>query len=106
MIWVVLDMQPTRINVPGWLELAKENESKGKSIEAEIGLNVYSYVKVKERLASELGLHLESTEDETLAEHKQFPLIQQIREARTYRKAASTYGEKWVASHVDEMGDV
>lgn len=106
MIWVVLDMQPTKIDTQGWLELAAENESKGRSIEAEIGLNVYAYVKVKERIASELGLHLVNTEDETLAEHKQFELIQKIRKAREYRKAASTYGQKWIANHVDEMGEV
>lgn len=106
MIWVVLDMEPTRVNIQGWLELATENESKGRSIEAEIGLNVYAYTKVKDHLALHYGLRLENTQDEMLAEYKHIPIIQKIREARSYRKMSSTYGRKWVEKHCDEDGNV
>jgi len=100
MIWVVLDMQPTRVDVRGWLDLATENESKGRSIEAEIGVNVYSPKKVIELLATNYGLKLDSTGDEVLAEYKTLPVIQKIRDARRFRKAASTYGNNWIEKYV------
>jgi len=107
MIWVVLDMPPARVNMDGWLTLAKENESKGKSIEEELGVNVFSYKKVKEMIAAKYGIGLANTEDETLAEYKHLPIIQKIREGRGYRKAVSTYGEVWLQKHATPPdGDV
>src|SRR5574340_179861 len=107
MIWVVLDMAPVHVDVDGWRTLAIENESKGRSIEAEIGLNVFSYKTIKEFLAREYSLQLQDTADETLAEYKHLPIIQKIREGRSYRKASSTYGQKWLDDNVqDDAGTV
>jgi DNA polymerase I-like protein with 3'-5' exonuclease and polymerase domains len=104
-MWAILDMQPVKIDVAKWLTTVKGLELRGRAIEAEIGLNVYSPNQVKERLSRELGKNLQDTAAETLHEFDGNPLVDKILIARMCRKAESTYGEKWLEENL-EAGDL
>ncbi len=108
MIWAVLDFQPVHIDVAGWEKLADEGEQRGKAIEAEIGVNVYSPKQVLSFVNSRLPkkLQITSTGEEVLSSLPPDPMIDKILEARMWRKASSTYGHKWLASNVEEDGNV
>ncbi|MBE0573334.1 hypothetical protein IH575_00320 [Candidatus Dojkabacteria bacterium] len=99
MVWVVANLQPVRIDVSRWLEFAKINKAKADSIELEIGVNTMSPKQVKERLLT-LGINVESTGDEILAEYAGNHFVDKVREARMYRTAVSKYGDKWIEKHV------
>lgn len=100
-IFPTLDMNPVKVDVEGWTKMAVEFQQKGQEIEDEIGVNVYSPQQVKKALA-ENGLHVQNTQALTLLEYADIPLVASILDARTYRKAASTYGIKWLEKYVEE----
>jgi len=94
-IFPTLDMQPVKVNVDAWRRAAIEFDETGRAIEQEIGVNVYSPAQVKKGAASQ-GLRLLDTQASTLEEYPDHPFISKVLEARTYRKASSTYGTKWL----------
>lgn len=115
-IWSFADMQPSKIDVKGWLKMVEGFARRGQSIEEDLGINVYSHVQVKAYVKTELGIvvpntnakktmeplirDLRMTQQDTTAD-----VIEQILEARTFRKAVSTYGPKWIENGVEE-GDL
>ena len=103
-IWSVLDMQPIRVNPKRWMEMAEDFVHKGQELENRLGINVYSSKQVKEFLLRRLGKKLKSTAAEFLEEIGD-PLTEDILLARQYRKASSTYGQKWIERYLEE-GDL
>lgn len=95
MLWPVMDMPGFRVDVDGWKTMTAEFLEKSSALEKELGINVMSPAQVK-KAAAENGLHLKDTSAETLQEFQDRPFIQKIIETRMYRKAVSTYGEKWL----------
>jgi hypothetical protein len=64
-MWALLDMQPVKIDVGKWLSTVKALEIKGRAIETELGLNVYSAPQVKAYLDRVLHIHVKDTAAET-----------------------------------------
>lgn len=106
MIFPVLDMQGFRVDAEGWEVMVKEFARKGMEIQDELGFNVNSQAQVLEALKKREKLHLPNTEKETLKEYADRPTVAKIIEARMYRKAASTYGMKWLEENVEADGKV
>ncbi len=103
MIWVVLDMQPVRVDYQRWAKMAPEFEKRGREIEAELGVNVMSPKQVKAFLA-EHKISVDSTGEEVLSEYEGVDVVDKILDARKNRTASSKYGEKWLASFVEDGG--
>lgn len=106
MIFPLLDLQGFRVDVPGWETMVKEFERKGHEIEDELGFNVYSQAQVIANVKRLAHIQLQNTQKETLMEFIDNPVIAKIIEARMYRKAASTYGMKWLENNVEADGKV
>jgi DNA polymerase I-like protein with 3'-5' exonuclease and polymerase domains len=106
MIFPLLDLQGFRVDVEGWEKMATEFERQGREIEEIIGFNVYSQAQVKANVHRMAKIHLPDTKKETLEEHRHHPLIDAVLTARMYRKAASTYGLKWLEKNVEADGKV
>ena len=102
-IWTVMDFKPIKINVKRWLEMAIEFEQKGKELEEQLGINVYSHTQVKAFISKNLHENIKDTQAETLQE-LEHPLVDDILLARQYRKATSTYGKAWIDKYVEEDG--
>lgn len=98
-IWAFLDFQPWRVDVDNWLKRAEYYAAKGKEIEEQIGLNVKSYKKVKERLNQE-GIPVQSTGAGILEPYRDHPLVAAVLEARSWRTANETYGSRWIKQNV------
>jgi DNA polymerase I-like protein with 3'-5' exonuclease and polymerase domains len=102
-LWAVLDFKPVKIDRENWVELAAKCETKGRDIENEIGMNVFSYKKVLEYLQVEHALNIDDTAADTLAPYAEnIPIVAKILEARGWRKASSTYGQGWLDKHANE----
>ncbi len=104
-IWTFLDLKPVKINTKRWMELAAEHEQKGKEIEDELGINVNSVQQVKSLVRTQSGIELENAQAETLkflADKIGKDLVDKILSAKSYRKAASTYGSAWISNFVEE----
>lgn len=106
MIFPVLDLEGFRVDVEGWEKMVQEFERRGQAIQEELGFNVYSRPQVLIALKKIERLSLQNTDATTLAEYADRPLVQKILEARMYRKAASTYGMKWLEENVESDGKV
>lgn len=104
-IWVVVNTAPVKVDKDGWHELSVSHAALAKSLEMELGVNVMSPKQVKEMLNS-IGIPVESTGDEILAEYAGTPEIDKIREARSYRTAVSKFGDTWLEKFADENGHV
>jgi DNA polymerase-1 len=102
-IWAVLDMKPIKVNTKRWLEMAVEFEQRGRELEGELGINVNSHTQVKAYILKTLRKTIDNTEAQTL-EGLQSDVADKILLARQYRKATSTYGEKWVQNNVEADG--
>lgn len=100
MIWVILDMQPVKVDYKRWQEMAVVFEEKGKSIEQEIGVNVMSPLQVKNYLEKN-RIKVESTGAEILEEFEGNEVVDKILQARLYRTATSKYGAKWLETYVE-----
>lgn len=105
MIWPILDMQGTLIDVGAWTKAVKGFEDKAQELQDELGFNVNSAAQVLSSL-KKAGIHLINTKAETLLEYADRPIVRQILETRMYRKAASTYGMKWLEKNVEADGKV
>ena len=104
-VWVVVNSAPVKVDVKGWHELSVSHAALAKSLEMELGVNVMSPKQVKEMLNS-IGIPVESTGDEILAEYAGVPEIDKIRETRSYRTAVSKYGDTWLEKYADSEGIV
>lgn len=103
-IFPFLDMPGVPVDTDAWKKMAEGFYQKGTELEAELGFNVNSGAQVI-AAAKKQGIHLSNTRAATLEEFADHPLIQQILLTRRYRKAASTYGIKWL-ENVEEDGRV
>lgn len=104
-VWVVVNSAPVKVDVKGWHELSVSHAALAKSLEMELGVNVMSPKQVKEMLNA-VGIPVESTGDEILAEYAGTPEVDKIREARMYRTAVSKYGDNWLEKYADGEGRV
>ena len=104
MIFPVLDMQGFSVDVDRWLDMVNGFQLRANQLEDELEVNVMSHVQVKAK-AKTLGLNLQNTSATTLAGFLDNKFIQKVIEARMYRKAVSTYGEKWL-NNVESDGKV
>ena len=102
-IWTILDLKPVKVNVKRWLEMAEEFVRRGREIEEELGVNVYSHTQVKEYIYKLTRKQIKDTQETTLTElEAEYPQVKQLLLARRYRKASSTYGEKWITENVED----
>jgi DNA polymerase I-like protein with 3'-5' exonuclease and polymerase domains len=106
MIFPILDMRGFRVDAGAWEVMVKEFARQGAEIEEELGFNVYSQAQVIKNVQQKARIKLMDTRKETLAEFADNPIIAKIIEARMYRKAASTYGMKWLEQNVESDGKV
>lgn len=115
LIWAILDMPPACIDVDGWLKLAKYHARRGMKIETELGFNVFSHEIVKAAIDKKVGHEIKDTNGKDTLEPLERVLrfngrtmeaefVAQILLARQFRKAAETYGEKWIEQHVEPGG--
>ena len=111
-VWAAMDMKPIRVDVDGWLLLAEEHTQTAERIKNELGFNPGSPVQTKKALGALLGRAPNDTRAETLKgiregdySDKSKGLSHAITEYRTYKKAASSYGKKWIEDNVEE-GDL
>lgn len=105
MIWPVLEMPGIRVDGEHWADMIKGFESKVLELQTELGINVMSGNSVKNK-AREFGVHLQDTQKETLEAFKDVPFIARVMEARTYRKAVSSYGMDWLTKWVESDGKI
>ena len=111
-VWAAMDMKPIRVDVDGWLLLAEENKATAERIKEELGFNPGSPVQTKKALKELLGRSPSDTRAETLKTIRDevmygpaSELARRIIDYRTYKKASSSYGEKWIEENVEE-GDL
>ena len=121
-IWAVLDMPPMRVNVDGWLRLAKKCSQRAETIRRQLGFNPGSTQQTQAMLRQTSGSvpidwrtkkpttnedAMEDFRDRALGsgDTKTVELINAILEYRMYSKAATTYGESWVEKYVED-GDL
>ena len=102
-IFPALDFQPVRVDVDAWKKLNLAHQAEADRLQGELGINVQSPVQVKTKAAS-LGIVLPDTAATTLAAWKGTPFIDAVLEARRYRMAVSTYGQKWLENYVEPDG--
>ena len=123
MIWVVLDMQGIRINVDAWRAQNEFHRRHVEELESWLGINVMSKDQVISLLRS-LGVRKFSRTDkgnegadhaflESLRDRAQLDgdaklaeAVTAILTARMYRKAVSTYGDKWLDINIEADGYV
>lgn len=105
MIFPVLDMPGIYVDVERWTKMVKEFQEKVHGMEDALGINVMSGPQVIKE-AKHHGVFIMNTQAVTLQEFKNVPFIAKVLEARTYRKAVSTYGESWLSKSVDIDGRV
>lgn len=105
-IWTILDMKPIKVRVKRWLEMADEFEERGRQIEDEIGVNVNSLKQVVAYINKVSRRSIANAQEATLlAIADKVPQVAPILEAKRYRKAASTYGRRWIEENVED-GDL
>jgi DNA polymerase-1 len=118
MIWTIMDFQPIYVDVDGWMKMAQEFQQIALKRQEELGFNVQGG-DVKDRINAVLkGTGISQVKD-TNAKFTLEPLMDKLRDGRhtdaleflqaildvrMYRKAASTYGVRWIEKHVDEGG--
>lgn len=105
MIFPLLDMPGVEVDVKGWKEMVAFFEAEAHRIEDELDINTFSGPQVI-KAAGKHGIHIRDTKAETLKAYKDVDFISKVIEARMYRKAVSTYGEKWLTNNVEEDGKV
>ncbi|KKK91194.1 hypothetical protein LCGC14_2715410, partial [marine sediment metagenome] len=114
--WAVMDMPGVRIDVDGWVALAEQNEIYAAQMEDALGINTMSPKQVKDAIQTEIGETIPNTNaSETLrpllttlerrGSSRPATLVRNILEAKRFRKLASTYGTRWIDTHVEE-GDL
>lgn len=103
-IFPFLDMQGVPVDVDAWKKMAERFQAQANELEAELGLNVQSSAQVIVA-AKKQGIHLANAKASSLEEFMDSPWIEKVLLAKRYRKAASTYGIKWL-DNVEEDGKV
>src|SRR3990167_7016417 len=110
-VWAVLDMPPVKVNVDGWRAMAVEHAAKTQTIADALGFNPGSYPQTKKTIKGVLGQAPKDTRALTLqtlmlgSQGKAKDLLAAVLEYRMYKKASSTYGERWLEENVEE-GDL
>lgn len=102
-IWTLLDIKPILVDAIRWVNVTTQYEKIGRELEDELGINVNSWQQVKDMLNVRLCLNVKNTRAKTLEKHRNHPEVQKILDARMYRKAHSTYGEKWINENVENL---
>ena len=115
-MWAVMDFEPIKVNVDAWLRLADDMQVLGELADEELGFNSGSSQQTLAELKKATGnnriknTNANDTLMPLLAElidngkTEQAVFLQKILDARMYKKAASTYGKKWVENWVHEGG--
>jgi DNA polymerase I len=104
MIFPILDMPGICVDSDNWKLMVEGFEKKVRKMENDLGINVMSGPQVI-KAAGEHGIHIRNTQATTLKEFKDAPFIKAVLDARTYRKAVSTYGLSWL-DNVEDDGRV
>ncbi|MGC8905619.1 MAG: bifunctional 3'-5' exonuclease/DNA polymerase, partial [Thermus sp.] len=79
-----------------WEEAAREAEEKARKLLGDLPSEVnWNSPQQALRYLEEEGLHLENTREESLAEHRDHPLVAKLLAYREAAKRASTYGKAW-----------
>ena len=104
MIWVLLDIQPVKVDVVRWTQVVEEFAIKAKELEEKLGFNVKSVPQVKAALEAQ-GIRVASTGKEVLEPHRKNEVVAGILETRKYRTACSNYGLNWLENSVED-GDL
>lgn len=122
-LWTLMAMDGIKLDTGSWTALAQKNERIAKEIQDKYGhwetvqgkkskkqvfegLNLNSPAQVKAHL-HKLGHKVSSTgveELEKLADECEF--VKELMTYRTYSKRSSTYGEKFIAEHVESDGKI
>lgn len=105
MTWVLLDMDPVKIDRDKWLEFVREFKIKAEELQGNLGFNVKSTIQVSKAIKAKTGIELKSTSKGALEEIED-ELASDVLEARHYRDAVSKYGETWVNENSDDNGMV
>lgn len=105
MIWPLLDIQGIPVDTAAWEKAVTGFEATASELQNTLGFNVNSAPQVMKACAS-AGVHIQDTRAATLEGYKDKQLIADILTTRMYRKAASTYGRKWLEKYVEEDGKV
>ena len=111
-MWAVLDMQPVRMDVDGWLRHGEALYAEGIRIQETLGFNVKSTNQVKKALSS-VGITPYKTVDAPTCEKwlekatrkgntNQIEILTLIARARKCRDAMSKYGDKWIDKNVED----
>lgn len=114
-MWAIMDFEPIKVDVDAWLRLADDMQVLGELADEELGFNSGSPKVTLVRLQEMTGRKIKNTNaKDTLmplladltdkGKTKQAAFLQKILDARMYKKAASTYGKKWVENWVHEGG--
>jgi len=106
-MWAALDMKPIRVDVDGWLALAGEHEQTAEQIKDYLGFNPGSVPQTKKALKEATGRAPSDTRKETLLGlyDEGCEIAKQIMDYRRFKKAASSYGRKWIDENVED-GDL
>ena len=103
MIWAVLDMQPVKVDVPGWHKLVATFTEEAAHRQDKLGFNVKSPKQVKEAVKKIANVNLKDTQGKTLESFVEYhPVFKSIIDCRAYRTAISFFGENWLKKNVDE----
>ena len=102
-LWCALEFQPMKVDSKRWLTMTTEFAERGMKMQDELGVNVYSAPQVKKAILKNCKVALDST---GAAELKEIggEYIEKILLIRQLRKAASTYGPKWLEKYVEGDG--
>lgn len=113
-IWAVLDFLPVKLDVDLWMMLRDESSKRGRDLEKKLGLNVYSHPQVREFVGKLVGRELDKAGASILkgvaedlrhrGREEDAELVEEILEARKWRKQASSYGANWIEKYVRKGG--
>lgn len=103
MVWVVLDLKPVKVDVDAWRRGVEGFAKQAQERQDKLGFNVMSHQQVKAAVAKQCRITLKDTSKTTLEKYaEKYPLIQEIIDVRTLRKAVSTYGETWLQKAIED----
>lgn len=105
-LYAVLDFKGMNFDTVSWTKVAETAKVKVDELAGKMDFNPNSPAQVL-RVLRDSGLKkLTSTNEKELMPYKEYPLVQQILEYRENYKKVSTYGLKFIESHVEEDGRI
>lgn len=125
-LWALLSIGGIRLDADKWLEIAKDNEIKAKSIQEKYGrevvrigksgkelktrgfdgINLGSPKQVKEEF-KRLGVDLEGTSEDLVAPLRDdYEFARDLLDFREFQKKASTYGAEYLTKYVEMDGKI